>query len=203
VDAKGYIEGAGLVHNPVVALERGELDGPHAIVLHRTVSSTASSTIAAFERGVGTHFVIDKDGTIYQTASLNKKTAHVGPIRSRCFEENTCSPAEAAEISRYGVKQGHNHEKSKRYPERYPMNEDSVGIEVVAMYHQETAQWDAPTPAQKESISRLVGLLKSNYSMTDADVYEHDKISRKTAGEGAGLYDVNDSVPARFPPPFF
>ena len=203
VNAKGYIEGAGLIHNPVSALERGELNGPHAIVLHRTVSSTASSTIAAFERGVGTHFVIDKDGTIYQTASLGKKTAHVGPIRSRCFEENTCSPTEAARIRRYSPKQGHDHEKTKHYPERYPMNEDSVGIEVVAMYHQETEQWDAPTPAQKEAISRLVSLLQSNYSMTDADVYEHDKISRKTAGEGAGLYDGNDRVPARFPPPFF
>ena len=43
---------------------------------------------------MGAHFLIDTDGTIYQTASLDKKTQHVGKIRSRCYEEEICSEKE-------------------------------------------------------------------------------------------------------------
>src|ERR1035437_8490823 len=35
----------------------------------------------------GTHFLIDKDGTIYQTASVFQQTWHVGKLRSRCRSE--------------------------------------------------------------------------------------------------------------------
>ncbi|MGQ4583910.1 N-acetylmuramoyl-L-alanine amidase [Lysobacter sp. F60174L2] len=207
VDEHGYVQNAGFVFQPIPALEHGRLQGPHAIVLHRTVSSTARNSLNAFARGIGTHFLIDKDGTIYQTASLLQKTYHVGPIRSRCFEEGTCDAAEQAAVEslerRQGYRDVHNREKVKPYPDRFPMNEGSVGIEVVAMYTEATRQWDPPTPEQSESITLLARILKTQYSLTDADIYEHDRISRKTAGEGAGLYDGSDSVPARFPPPFF
>lgn len=207
VDEQGYVQNAGLVFKPIPALEHGALQGPHALVLHRTVSSTARSSLNAFARGIGTHFLIDKDGTIYQTASLLQKTYHVGPIRSRCFEEGTCDAAEQSAVEslerRQAYREVHNREKVKPYPDRFPMNEDSVGIEVVAMYTEATRQWDPPTPEQSESITLLARILKTQYSLTDADIYEHDRISRKTAGEGAGLYDGADGVPVRFPPPVF
>ena len=196
----GYLRDPGIIQRPISALERGPLTGPHAIVLHRTVSTTAESSLVSFERGVGTHFVIDKDGTVYQTASLDQKTSHVGPIRSRCLAEGTCQADEEAKIKNYGPKQGHDHEKKKAYPDRYPMNEDSIGIEVVGMYWEESQQWDAPTPEQQQAIKKLIGTLQDRYSLTDSDVYEHDKISRKTAGEGAGLYDGADRLPTSFPP---
>lgn len=83
------------------------------------------------------------------------------------------------------------------------MNEDSVGIETVAMYFDKSKRWEAATGPQRQAISSLVQLLQSLYSLTDADVYEHDQISRKTEGEGADLYDGARGVPARFPPSFF
>ena len=207
VDEQGYVQNAGFVFKPIRALEHGALQGPRAIVLHRTVSSTARSSLNAFARGIGTHFLVDKDGTIYQTASLIQKTYHVGPIRSRCFEEGTCDAAEQSAVEslarRQAYREMHNREKAKPYPDRFPMNEDSVGIEVVAMYTEATRQWDPPTPGQSEAISLLARILKTQYSLTDADIYEHDRISRKTAGKGAGLYDSTDGVPVRFPPPVF
>jgi hypothetical protein len=33
-----------------------------------------------------------------------------------------------------------------------------------------------------------VGTLQNNYGLDDRDIYEHDAISYKTQGEGAGLY---------------
>ncbi|MGQ4661467.1 N-acetylmuramoyl-L-alanine amidase [Lysobacter sp. F6437] len=207
VDEHGYVQNAGFVFKPIAALEHGRLQGPRAIVMHRTVSSTARSSLNAFRRGIGTHFLIGKDGLIYQTASLLEKTHHVGPIRSRCYEEGTCDAREQATIEslerREAYRAVHDHDKAKPYPERFPMNEDSVGIEVVAMYAAATRQWDPPTTEQSESIAQLVQILQKQYSLTDADVYEHDRISRKTTGEGAGLYDGAGGVPVRFPPPFF
>lgn len=48
--------------------------------VHQADSSTAQSTLDQYrsdpKRG-GTHFLIDKDGTIYQTASVYKKAFHV------------------------------------------------------------------------------------------------------------------------------
>src|SRR5690606_24266595 len=91
----------------------------------------------------------------------------------------------------------HDHEKVKDYPERYPVNEDSVGIEVVSRCINNcgpndagTPEWEAPTPEQAESIADIVGILQDAYSLADADVYEHDVISYKTPGEGAGLWSA-------------
>lgn len=105
----------------------------------------------------------------------------------------------------------YDHEKIKDYRARYPMNEDSIGIETVAKYMEATkttaAAWEAPTAEQSASISRIVGILKKNYGISETDIYEHDKISYKTPGEGAGLYGGDDEpvrssiVPPRFPPP--
>ncbi|WP_407352149.1 N-acetylmuramoyl-L-alanine amidase [Luteimonas sp. R10] len=195
VGENGYVQNAGFVHQPIAALERGSITGPVAVVLHRTVSTTASSALNSFSGGIGTHFLIDKDGTTYQTASLHEYTAHVGPIKSRCLAEGTCEAEEAKRLRRMGPRDGHNHEKVKPYPDRYPKNEDSVGIEVVAMYHESTESWDAPTPEQTSSISTLIGLLKRFYGFGDKDVYAHDTISRKTSGEGQGLYAGDDGAP--------
>ena len=166
VDEQGYVQNAGFVFKPIRALEHGALQGPRAIVLHRTVSSTARSSL-----------------------------------------KGSCDAAEQSAVEslarRQAYREMHNREKAKPYPDRFPMNEDSVGIEVVAMYTEATRQWDPPTPGQSEAISLLARILKTQYSLTDADIYEHDRISRKTAGEGAGLYDSTDGVPVRFPPPVF
>ncbi|MEN1960063.1 N-acetylmuramoyl-L-alanine amidase [Luteimonas sp. MJ246] len=79
-------------------------------------------------------------------------------------------------------------ESGRPYPERYPGNADSIGIEAVGRYHPATQRWDEPTPEQAAAINRLMESLQRNFGQTDEDVYEHDAISRKTPGEGAGLY---------------
>lgn len=191
VDEKGYIQNAGFTLRRVTALEKGAISGPKAIVLHRTDSTGVASPLKSFESGVGTHFIVDKGGVVYQTASLLKKTSHIGKIRSRCFESNDCSAEETKRIRSWGwaPTKIHDHEKVKAYPHRYPMNEDSVGIEVVADHN--GSAWEAPTAEQSKSIRAIIAILKKEYGITDDDIYEHDKISYKTPGEGAGLYDAD------------
>lgn len=191
VDKDGYFTDPAVTKKSIPALEKGEMPKINAVVLHRTESATADSALTSFKSGIGAHFLIDKDGTIYQTASLNEKTYHVGKIKSRCMEEGTCTPEEAKTIKDMGwnPKKLHDHEAAKAYPDRYPMNGDSVGIEVVGSYNAKTKTWDAPTPEQKASIAKLVGMLQSEYGLQNKDVFQHDKISYKTPGEGAGLWE--------------
>ncbi|WP_083489656.1 peptidoglycan recognition protein family protein [Stenotrophomonas ginsengisoli] len=197
----GWLTDPDIVRNEVAGLGRGRLNQVHAVVLHRTESATADSALRAFASGrdgvqYGTHFLVDKDGTIYQTASLEQRTLHVGKIKSRCVEEASCSPEEAALARQRGWSPTatYNHEKAKDYPQRYPLNEDSIGIEVVGRHL--GGKWEAPTAAQQASINRLINTLQQHYGIGDRDVYAHDVISNKTAGEGAGLY-----TPAAEPEP--
>lgn len=192
VNSDGYIENAGFIKKSIIRLEVGNMPKLNAIVLHRTDSSTTEGTLNSFGKGVGTHFLISKNGDIYQVASLFKFTSHVGKIRSRCEEENTWSEEEKKIIKSFGwnPKKKHDHEIIKEYPSRYPYNRDSVGIEVVALYHKGNQKWESATMEQKESVKRLVDLIINIYELGNDDIYEHDKIAYKTAGEGADLYII-------------
>ena len=210
VDEKGWVQNAGFTLKAIPEVEKGSLAGPKAIVLHRTSGDNVESALTSAKKGVGTHFYVDKDGAVYQVASLLKKTFHVGKIRSKCFESGTCPIDEMKMIKSWGFAPGkiYSHEKAKAYPARYQMNEDSVGIETVAKCltncgddDPDDATWDPPTPAQSAAIVTIIDILKSAYGITDSDIYEHDKVSYKKGGEGAGLYSSDDDGKG-FPPTF-
>ena len=183
-------------------LERGDLpaENVRAIVLHRTGGSTANSTLEAWKtKPEGTHFLIDNDGTIYQTAGLDKSTWHVGPIRARSEVERTWSPEEKkkiADVMAAGARTGrkypalHDYELTKDYPARYPYNGDSIGIEVVGVYDTPQLAFVPPTQAQLKSVGSLVEALKTKFGLTNADIYHHGVISYKddahTEGKGLG-----------------
>lgn len=201
------------------ALEKGNLTKQQikAIVLHRTDTDTSLQAINGFLRGVGTHFLIDTDGTIYQCASLYKYTQHIGKIGSKCYDNDTCDESYTKKILGYYQgkipKQIHDNvrkeeEKNFAYPNRYPINNESIGIEVVGKatdlrklpidnkYPQITfyaATWDTSEQTdqtQKDSIKNLVEILKTEYNLTENDIYEHDDISpQKTRGEAKDLYE--------------
>ncbi|MCC8378815.1 MULTISPECIES: N-acetylmuramoyl-L-alanine amidase [unclassified Xenorhabdus] len=195
VNEDGFFKNTDIIQDHVTALEKGNIKTVNAIVLHRTDSYTMSSAIASFRTiKLGTHFIVDKDGTIKQTASLNKITEHVGKIKSKCKEEGVCkNDAERKKIISWGWKPSKitAYERLKSYPDRYPTSSDSIGIEVVAKYEKPKngePYYQEATEQQKESIKKLVNLLKCKYNLKNGDIYEHDKIAYKTKGEGANLY---------------
>lgn len=100
IDSEGYLQGLDIVKYPITRLELSLANGfvPKAIVLHMTDSNTAKSSLESWNNPnnarVGTHFLIDTDGTIYQCASLHKHTQHVGDIRSKVELEKTWNTQE-------------------------------------------------------------------------------------------------------------
>ncbi|MBL1275078.1 MAG: N-acetylmuramoyl-L-alanine amidase [Ectothiorhodospiraceae bacterium] len=78
------------------SIEHGNINNITSIVLHRTDSSNANSTIQAYAKGKksGAHFLIDKAGKIYQTADMKKLCWHIGILLPRCQIEKNCDPKE-------------------------------------------------------------------------------------------------------------
>lgn len=132
------------------AIEHGNINNITSIVLHRTAGSSATSSLNGYAAGqkTGAHFLIANDGTIYQTASLEKLCWHVGILYSRCADEKSCDPKELKTVNSLlhqkgfsfskRVKNVSRHELGKTYPLRYPSNSDSLGIEVVGRFNKAT-----------------------------------------------------------------
>ncbi|BHI69117.1 N-acetylmuramoyl-L-alanine amidase [Escherichia coli] len=124
IDHEGYIRNAGIIKHTVPELEEGRMPKINAIILHRTDSSTINGTLASFSKGIGTHFIVEKDGNIYQAASLFVYTSHVGKIKSRCKEEKTWSSEEKR-------KQRHSDGMLRRYMIMKKLNNILIDIHII------------------------------------------------------------------------
>lgn len=177
-------------------IERGPLKTVNGIVVHQTDGSTAESTFSNYmKEGVnGAHFLIEKDGTIYQTASLFRRTNHVGLLKSRCLETHTCSPVELKKVSamRHKYTELSRHEHRKKWPERYPSNYDSIGIELVGMAYKkaeakseddDAKEYEKVTEKQNASLRWLVKELIATFDVSVHEVYRHPTLSYKNETE--------------------
>ena len=124
INHEGYIRNAGIIKHTVPELEEGRMPKINAIILHRTDSSTINGTLASFSKGIGTHFIVEKDGNIYQAASLFVYTSHVGKIKSRCKEEKTWSSEEKR-------KQRHSDGMLRRYMIMKKLNNILIDIHII------------------------------------------------------------------------
>ena len=158
--------------------------------MHQTASDSAEGTLAGYDvstNGDGAHFLVGKSGDTYQCVSLKKRCWHVAPIKSRCLQEHTCSPVEKkyfADLLKTKVKTGmtqraynytvSDHEKAKPYPERYPGNDNSIGIEVVGNTigdnTKEDVAWENPTVEQDKVTHWLVPALLDALGLKRDDV---------------------------------
>lgn len=209
----GFIKNMNIIKNRAKNLEHGKLHTVKAIVFHRTVTSKYYKPT----KSSGAHFFIAKDGKIYQTASLQYKTYHVGPIYSKCYEKGTCPKADYKKIrhirttkreqlrkegiltykkNRKGVYTDRpenaearvEYASKRKFPDRYPINSDSIGLEVVGNWSKKTG-WEPITQEQKESITCLTKALMRLYKIPKKYIYTHEKIKRKTPGEGGSYKD--------------
>ncbi|WP_456309646.1 peptidoglycan recognition protein family protein [Serratia proteamaculans] len=196
VDDNGYIDDSRIVVKAFNNIQRGKLDQVNGIVVHQTDSKTKESVFNSYQRenANGAHFLIDKNGIIYQTASLHSLTWHVGKSQSRCFIEHKCEPAEFKNIfqlekSTTGKSKVSKMEQKKPFPERYPINTDSIGIEIVGKAYKVENEGDAVyedvNDKQNESLVWLVKELTSTLKVPMTEIYRHPDIGRKNTTEAS------------------
>ncbi len=182
----------GIATNPeitqhiVATLAHGRLGVVHGIVVHQTGGATAEAAFAGYvSRPYGTHFLIDKAGKIYQTASLLYYTAHIGPIKARCLAEHSCLPVDMRALAHFSPSGENRREMAKPFPTRYPSNRDSVGIELVGEIDKRTGEYVTVTDAQNRSLHWLVQGLALALHVSMHEIYRHPQLSRKTPSEAS------------------
>jgi N-acetyl-anhydromuramyl-L-alanine amidase AmpD len=166
----------------------------HGIIVHQTDGASAQSALNGYKQvgAAGAHFLIDKDGTVYQTASVFKVTHHVGHLKSRCMAEMRCQPAELAALKgkRMGAGIGRV-EARKPWPDRFPGNNDSVGIEIVGqalpvdVSDPKKVVYEPLTEQQQLAFTWLLDGLRASLAVPLTEVFRHPTVSWKTASEGA------------------
>ena len=174
------------------SIEYGKLTGIAAIVVHQTDAPTLNHTFNSYRAGGnGAHFLIDKNGQIYQTASLNMRCYHIGRlIKSKCLaiSKNNCGSATMAKMLAMSwtqqIKAIDAHERQKSYPDRYPVNADSIGIELVGA-SVDAKTYEVVTPLQNMSLQWLIEELYNHFGLTASDVYRHPEVSYKHPGEAS------------------
>jgi len=216
VDIDGMIIHARVRHARSLAIERGRRSKSiTGIVVHQTDADTAASSLNSYRNAGanGAHFLIDTDGTIFQTAALHQRTNHVGPLKARCLLAGTCGIPNYANASPTAMNRI---EMRKPSGDRYPSNVEAVGIEMVGRarlsagfkpppqpQHRkprtpeelrgEFGIYDTPTSAQNQSLSWLVKVLEHSMSIAPSEVFRHPEASRKNKTEAQG---ANWNLPA-------
>lgn len=167
-------------------IERGKMHQISGIIVHQTGGSNTQSTLDSYNKpsADGAHFLIDKDGNIYQTASIFKKTHHVGKLRPRCVAEFRCSPP------KWNPKATHWDEMNKKPPDRYPSNEDSIGIELVGDALPRAAPdskkvYESVTFEQGHALQWLIAELSMTLGIASTEIFRHPVVSYKNATEAS------------------
>lgn len=152
MDKEGRIIHPKIKLHIVAGLARGKMGVVHGVVVHQIGGATAEAAFVGYKaRPYGTHFLIDKDGTIYQNASLLYYTVHIGKIKARCLAEHSCMPVEMKRYAGFNPSMQNRFEMKKEAGSRYPWNGDSIGIELVGeapddKFVEVTAQQNASLP---------------------------------------------------------
>ena len=175
-------------------IERGEMPEVNGLIVHQTQSSSVNSTLNSYaqDKANGAHFLIDKDGTIYQTASLKRKTNHVGRLRSRCAQEKSCSPQEMKLNQKHDPKGEAQREREKQAGDRFPSNSDSIGIELVGMSYKAKSYQETSNP--DGSFNFLVTTEKGKilkYESLSADVASQmrEEIKKSKSGKDYSVFE--------------
>lgn len=194
IDSNGHVIHTRITVKIFPHIERDAMTTINGIIVHQTDASSSQSTFNSYmlANANGAHFLIDKDGTIYQTASIYKRANHVGKIKARCVLENRCSPADVKALKIYSPKAENEREQEKEYPDRFPTNSDSIGIELVGRSFADpkpgnaaNRTYETVTGEQNDSLKWLIAELSVTLGIALTEVFRHPVVSRKNLTEAA------------------
>lgn len=194
LDKEGIIVDKRIIQARRLSIERGPMKAVRGLIVHQTGAATAQSSLDSYKRvsANGARFLIDKDGTIYQTASIKKQTWHVGKLKSRCMLEARCSEAEQKLNAKFNPSMENKREMKKSVPDRFPSNRDALGIELVgeplprgAAIPEEKKIYEPVTEAQNDALHWLVQELTITLNIPFTEVFRHPTVSRKNPSEAS------------------
>ena len=205
VDKNGMvINNARILPRRTTAIERAAMPTVRGIIVHQTGSSTEQAVFNSYlvPGANGAHFLISKQGTIYQTASLYRRTNHVGNVRARCLAEHRCTAAEIKQYSKSGPKAISRTEMTKSVPERYPPTWTASALKSLASrrclrakdapnltpkkqqeFINENAVYEAVNGPQQSALSYLVEELKNSLQIPGTEIHRHPAVSYKNVTE--------------------
>ena len=192
IDQQGQVVNKYVKVQRYSSIERGPMDSISGIVVHQTDGPTAESAFNSYRASTkGAHFLIDKDGIIYQTASIYKRANHVGKLKSRCVLESRCSPADQRLYARWNPPVMSRREHAKDAPDRFPSNADSIGIELVGQafplpapgVKEEDRKYEQVTAAQNQSLKWLISELSLTLNLSPTEIFRHPVLSYKNKTE--------------------
>lgn len=192
IDTNGAIIDARIHRSLNSSIERGSMKTVYGIIVHQTGGATAQSTLDSYKSpsASGAHFLFDRDGTIYQTASLYKQTWHIGKLKARCMLEKRCTPVELKQLHSFSPTSEHKREMNKKVPARFPSNQDSIGIELVgeALPRDNSVPdskkvYQNVTDEQNASLKWLIAELALILKVPMNEIFRHPDVSRKNPTE--------------------
>lgn len=145
------------------------------VVLHRTAGGAASGTLTHMKNeGYGAHFVVDYDGTVFQTIGLNKRGSHIGkaPFQSTINAGWGNSNSIGIETCGYSLDRDGNKRVGKKYDK-------------IPHHH-----WEPVTNLQAKSVACLLKFLLNHFSLAIDNVKVHEKLCSKEPNEGQNVYDA-------------
>lgn len=211
IDEQGMIVSAHVRPRRFSQIERQPMTEVKGIIVHQTGADRASSSFSSYgnAKANGAHFLIDKDGIVYQTASVFKRTNHVGSLQARCLVEYSCKPAMFAKSKNFpkesAVDRMHEIEMLKATPSRYPSNVDSIGVEIAGrpylppgksapagasprqkeIYFNNNSVYESVNTAQNLSLRWLISELRQTLKIAESEVFRHPVVSRKNPTEAS------------------
>lgn len=171
----GFIENHLVTKNKIENCNKNSMTKKVAIVvLHRTAGGAAIGTLTHMKNeGYGAHFVIDYNGTVYQTIGLDKRGSHMGkaPFQSTINAGWGNANSIAIETCGYSLDKDGNKRVGKKYDK-------------IPHHH-----WEPVTDLQAKSVACLLKFLLNNFNLTIGDVKVHEKLCNKEPKEGQDVYD--------------
>lgn len=79
----------------------------------------------------------------------------------------------------------HKSESSKSWPNRYPSNDDSIGIELVGKFDAVARTFETVTSQQNASLKWLVAELSVTLNLRATEVFRHPTVSYKEPSEAS------------------
>ena len=194
IDKDGMVGDARVKRARRPTIERKPMATVHGIVVHQTGAATAKSSLDSYNNPTanGAHFLIDKDGTVYQTASVFRQTWHAGKLKARCVMEQRCTPVDVQALKHFNPSRENRREMTKSVPDRFPSNEDSIGIELVGealprgtSVPEPKKIYERATVEQNSSLHWLVSDLSATLGIPSREVFRHPDVSRKNPTEAS------------------